>query len=201
MPAPLLLYPLTVVALDCHHLGELRRDGLQGDTHRHGVPRGLHPFVCLSRLLAHGAAAVVARQFPEAVPVYCVAAGELVGGVAAGEKVFLADGAVGHVLANLAVVVSEELLVDAHSAVLAMSEVLPAADAAEAAVGAVVWTLLVRHPEVAYGAVIFSELDVTVHTEVAVIIETREMGWVREHVRCTVPHFPKILGRQYEANT
>ena len=48
-----------------------------------------------------------------------------------------------------------------------MAEVLPSAYAAEAAVGTVVGTFLIRHPEVAYRAVIFAELHLTVVTEVS----------------------------------
>ena len=64
--------------------------------------------------------------------------------------------------------IGEELFVDAHSAVLAVAEVFAAADAAEAAVGAVVGAFFVGHPEVAYGTVIFAELDVAVDAKVAV---------------------------------
>lgn len=49
-----------------------------------------------------------------------------------------------------------------------MAEVLPSAYAAEAAVGTVVGTFLIRHPEVAYRTVIFAELHFTVVTEVSV---------------------------------
>lgn len=179
VPLPIRLHLLAVVAFDRHHLTKLRRDRLQRDPHRHRVPRRLHPLVRFRCLLAHGASAVVTRQLPEAVPVYGVPAGELMRGVPAGEQVLLANRAVAHVLAHLAVVIGEELLVYAHAAVLAVLEVLAPAHAAEAAVLAVVGTLLVGHPEVAYGAVILAKLDVAIYAVVSIIFD--KGGHVRWH--------------------
>ena len=72
----------------------------------------------------------------------------------------------GHVLPHLAVVPVEEVPVYAHAAVVTVDEVLAAADPAEPAVGAVVRPLLVRHPEVAYGAVVLPEGHAAVHAGV-----------------------------------
>ncbi len=74
VPRPIRLHHLAVVAHDRHDLAHIRRHRLQGDAHRHGVPRGLHPLVRLGRLLAHWTPAVVTRQLAEAVPVYGVTA-------------------------------------------------------------------------------------------------------------------------------
>ena len=66
---------------------------LEGDAHGNRVPRRLHPVVCLGRLLAYRAARVVSGELAEAVPVYGVAARELVARVAGREEVLLAHGA------------------------------------------------------------------------------------------------------------
>jgi len=55
----------------------------------------------------------------------------------------------------------EGLDVDAHSAVEAVAEVVAAAYAAETTVFAVVWMFVVRHPEIADVAVVFSEFHET----------------------------------------
>lgn len=82
VPASILLHPLAIVALHGDDLGKIRRYRLQRNALGHCVPRGFHPFVRLGRLFAHGTPAVVARELTEAVPVYCVTAGQFVTGVA-----------------------------------------------------------------------------------------------------------------------
>jgi len=69
-----------------------------------------------------------------------------VGGVPAGEQVFLTHRAVTHVFSHLAIVISKELFVNAHSAVLAVTEVFATTNAAESAVRAVIGTFLIGHP-------------------------------------------------------
>ena len=120
-------------------------------------------------LLAHGAASIERRELAEAVPVDGVAAGHLVRGRTGAEEVFLTDGAVGHVLARLAVVIIEKEGIDTHATVMAVLEVLPATDSAEATVGAMVGLLLGRHPQIADVAVVLSESDATFDALVAVM--------------------------------
>ena len=169
VPCAILIGTLAVVADDGHGLGQIRRDGLQFDAHGHGIPRRLHPFVRFSSLLAHGTAGIMSGQLAEAVPVDGVAAGHLVRGRTGAEEVFLTDGAVGHVLARLAVVIIEKEGINARAAVMTVLEVLPATDSAEATVGAMVRLLLGRHPQVADVAVVLSESDATFDALVAVM--------------------------------
>jgi len=167
VPGPVLVRPLAVVAHNGDGLRKVGGDRLQLDAHGHRVPGWLHPLVRLGRLLAHGTARVVRGQLPEAVPVDGMAAGHLVRRRAGAEEVLLADGAVLHVLAYLAVVLREEGGVDAHSAVLTVAEVFRASDAAEAAIGAVVRALGAVHPQVTDRAVVLAELDAAVDAIVA----------------------------------
>lgn len=120
----------------------------------------------LGRFLAHGTPRIVTGQLPKAMPVYGMTARQLMTGIPAAEQILLAHGAVAHVLSDFAVVRIEQLPIDAHSAVLAVAEVLPAAHAAEAAVRAVVGAFFVGHPEVADGTVIFAELNVAIYAKV-----------------------------------
>ena len=98
-----------------------------------------------------------------------MAAGHLMRGRPGAEQILLANGAIGHVLARLAVVIVEEEGVDAHATVMTVLEVLPATDSAEATVGAMVRLLQSRHPQVADIAVILSESDATFDALVAAL--------------------------------
>lgn len=166
VPRAPLFAPLAVVAGHGHDARQLRRHRLQGDARRDGGPRGHHALGRFGRLLADGAAAVVRGQLAEALPVDGVAAGHFVRGAAAVEQKLLADGAVRPVLARLAVVVREQGPVDAHAALGAVRKALAAADAAKAALVAVVRPLLVRHPQVADAAVVGAKLGPARHTGV-----------------------------------
>jgi len=75
VPTAIGLHLFAIVALNRDDLTQLRGDRLQCDTHRHGIPRGFHPFMSLGSLLAHGTPAVMARQFPKTVPMNGMAAG------------------------------------------------------------------------------------------------------------------------------
>jgi len=96
-----------VVADDSNDLGHVPGYGLQGDTHGHGLPCRRHLFDGLGGLLANGTPGIEGGQLLETVPVDGVSAGHLVTGLAAAEKVLLADGAVGHIFSGFAVVVME----------------------------------------------------------------------------------------------
>ena len=73
----------------------------------------------------------------------------------------LADGTVGFVLSTFAVVIGVETSVNAHSTVVTVFEILGTTDMAKAAVGAMVGSFVVGHPEVANIAVVLSQLNVT----------------------------------------
>lgn len=160
---------LTVIAGNGNDPGQIRRDGLQGDAHGHGLPSRGHLFVRFSSLLAYGAASVERRELSEAVPVDGMATGHLVRGRTGAEQILLTNGAVGHVLARLAVVIIEKEGIDTHSTVMAVLEVLSPTDSAEATVGAVVGLLLGRHPQIADVTVVLSESDATLDALVAVL--------------------------------
>ena len=159
VPRPGFLGPLTIVARNGHDPRQFGRHGLHGNRPGHGVPGRHHALAGFGRLFADRAAAVVGGELAEAVPVNGVAAGHFVGGAAAGKEVFLADGAVAAVFAGFAVVGLIETAVDAHAALVAVLKVGLSADATKAAVGAVIGTLLVGHPQVANVAVVCPELD------------------------------------------
>ncbi len=60
------------------------------------------------------------------------------------------------------------MAVDAHSTVETVSEILESTHATETTVRAVIGTLLIGHPQVANGTVIFTELYIAVDAKVAV---------------------------------
>ena len=146
MPSAVPITLLAVVASNCNDSGQVGRDGLEGDAHGHGLPGRGHLLVGFGRLLAHRTAGIERRELAEAVPVDGMAAGHLVRGRAGAEEVLLTYGTIGHVLTRLAVVIVEEESIDAHAAVVAVPEIVPATDAAEATVRAVVWLLFGGHP-------------------------------------------------------
>jgi hypothetical protein len=84
------------------------------------------------------------------------------------EQVFLTDGAVGLVLAVLAVVIVVESTIDAHSAVMTMFEVLRATDTTKAAVSTMIRAFLIGHPQIADVAMVFTKLDVARNAIVSV---------------------------------
>ena len=175
MPPAVPITLLAVVAGDGNDPGQVGGDGLEGDAHGHGLPGRGHRLVGFGRLLADGAAGVERGELSEAVPVDGVAAGHLVRGRTGAEQILLTDGTVLHVLADLAVVLSEEGGVDAHAAVVAVAEVLGSTDAAEAALGTVIGAFLGRHPQVADGAVVLSELDTAADT----VVPVQRIIWTR----------------------
>jgi len=77
---------------------------------------------------------------------------------------FLTDGAVRFVLSALAVVVGVQTFVNTHSTIMAVLEIFCPSHTAETTILAVIWLFIVRHPQIADAAVIFSELDPTVDT-------------------------------------
>jgi hypothetical protein len=164
VPSPGVLGLFAIIARYVHYPGQIRRNRLEGHSRRHGIPRGHHPLPCLGSLLADGTSGVVGRQLSEAVPMYGVAAGHLMGGAPRTEQEFLTHWAVRLVLAALAVVIEVQALVDAHATIVTVPKVLRPAHATESAVTAVVRLLVVRHPQVTDVAVVLSKLDSAVDT-------------------------------------
>jgi hypothetical protein len=81
----------------------------------------------------------------------------------------LAHGAVGFVLSTLAVVIVVEAPVDAHSTVMAMLKILRSTNPTESAIFAMIRFFIVRHPQVAYAAVVFSKLNSTLNAIISEI--------------------------------
>jgi len=91
--------------------------------------------------------------------VYRVTAGHFMRSITAREQVLLTHGAIGHVLSGLAVVIVEQLRVDAHAAIGTVTEILAASDTAESAFAAMVRIFVVGHPQIANVAMVFAELS------------------------------------------
>ena len=104
------------------------------------------------------------------------------------EEVLLTNGAVAHVLATFckfsigigeqfaretrvmraltAIMIFEQERVYAHPAIIAVTKVLSTTDSAEAALLAMVWLILCRHPQVADLAMILSKPHTAVHANI-----------------------------------
>ena len=144
---------------------------MQGNTSCHRIPSGHHALLGFGRLFTDGTARIVGSQLSEAVPMNGMSTGHFVTGRSGGEQIFLTDGAVGLVLAHLAIVILVEGAINAHAAIMAVLKVFRSSDAAKAAVWTVIRTFFVRHPEVANDAVVGSELNAAVD---AVVSEVRK---------------------------
>ena len=102
------------------------------------------------------------------MPVNRVSTGHFVAGVSTAKQVFLTDGTIRHVLAGLAIVIVEQLAVNAHTAVVTVGKVFSATHSAETTVRAVIRGLGFGHPEVANEAVVLAKLNTTTNAFVAV---------------------------------
>ena len=173
MPSSILIFSLTIVANNAHHLRKIRRNWLQRNRHSHGAPRGSHPFCSLDRLFAHGTPTVKSGEFAEAVPMNRVSTRHFMTGTSAGEQILLTDRTIAHVFANLARMFPEQRGIDAHATIVTMTKVVTATDATESTVVAVVGFFHILHPQVAYIAVVISELNVAVNTLVGLARLTR----------------------------
>jgi hypothetical protein len=111
----------------------------------------------------------VGGQLLEAFPVNGVTTGHFVGGRPTAKEEFLADGAIGLVLAVLTIVIVIECLVNAHATVVAVLKVLGATDPAESTLGAVVGVILLGHPEVADRAMVLPKFGITLNASVTVL--------------------------------
>lgn len=145
---------LTIVTGNVDHASQLGRYRLHGDTCRHGIPSGHHPFARFRCLFANGTATVMHSELSEAVPVNRVSTGHLVRCATGTKQVLLTDRAVATVLARFAIVAFVEALVDAHATFVAMLEVFFAPDAAKTTVRAVVGCFFVGHPQIANVAMV-----------------------------------------------
>jgi hypothetical protein len=88
--------------------------------------------------------------------------------IATAKQILLADGAVAHVLAVLAIVIVKQQGINTHTTVVTVLEVFTSTNATEPAILAMIRSLLGGHPEIADIAVVFAKLDVTVDTVVPV---------------------------------
>lgn len=166
MPSPSILSLLTIVTGNINDPREFGGDGLHGYVRRHTGPCRHHSFPRLGRLFTNGAAAIVSGKLPKAVPMNGVSTGHFVRCRARRKEIFLTNGTVGFVFSGLAIVIVIQVLVDAHTTIVAMQKVFGATHAAEATVFTVVGTLFVRHPQVANVAMIGAELYTAVDTMV-----------------------------------
>lgn len=141
---------------------------MKGNASCHGVPSGHHALLGFGRLFTDGTAGIVGSQLSEAIPMNGMPTGHFVTGRSGREQVFLTHGAVGLVLAHLAIVILVEGAIDAHAAIMTVLEVFGTSDAAKAAVWTVIRTFFVGHPEVANDAVIRAEFYAAVDTVVSV---------------------------------
>lgn len=157
-----------VVAGNVDNPGQFGRYRLEGNAGRHGVPGGHHAFLGFGRLFAHGTARIVCGQLAETIPVNGVSAGHLVAGRAARKEVFLTNRTVGLVLAHLAIVVVVQGPIDAHATIVTVLKVLGTTHPTKSTIRTMVGTLLIRHPQIAYAAMIGSKLYTAVDTVVAV---------------------------------
>jgi hypothetical protein len=97
----------------------------------------------------------------EAVPVNRVTARHLVRGKATAEQVFLTNGTIAHVFATFAVVIIEQVNVNAHAAIVTVTKIVGTADATKTTVGTMVRFVLFGHPQITNVAVVFAKLDAT----------------------------------------
>ena len=72
------------------------------------------------------------------MPMDGVTAGHLVRGVTTREQVLLTHGTIGIVLARLAIVIVEQIGIDAHATIVTVTEIVTSPHAAETAIGAMV---------------------------------------------------------------
>jgi hypothetical protein len=99
------------------------------------------------------------------------------------EQVFLTDGAVGLVLAVLTVVIVVEGAIDAHAAIMTVFEVLSSTNTTETAIRTMVRTFLIRHPQIADVAMVFTKLDIARNAIVSVSpkpYHTKKQKWDQE---------------------
>jgi hypothetical protein len=116
---------------------------------------------------------VVCRQLFEAVPVYGMSTRHFVRCEPGTEQIFLTDRTVAHVLSRFAIVIIEQLDVDAHATIIAMPKIISAAHPTKSARGTMIRGFIIRHPQITNTAVIFAKLNTTRNTVVAVYFPPR----------------------------
>jgi hypothetical protein len=168
MPSAIIIMHFTIVANDIDSSSHIRRNWLQGNAHGDRRPRRSHLFRSFRRLFADRTTGVIRSQFLEAVPVNSVSTRHFVRCIATAEQILLADRAVAHVLAVLAIVIVKQQGINAHTTVVTVLEVFATTHAAEPTILTMIRCLLGRHPKITDIAVVFTKLDVTVDTVVPV---------------------------------
>lgn len=86
------------------------------------------------------------RQLLEAVPMDCMTTWQFMTGGSTREQILLTHGTITHVLPSHTIMIVEQLSVDAHSTVEAVSKILESPHATEPAVGTMIGSLIVGHP-------------------------------------------------------
>mmetsp|Transcript_47674 Transcript_47674/g.70956 ORF Transcript_47674/g.70956 Transcript_47674/m.70956 type:complete len:439 (+) Transcript_47674:395-1711(+) len=174
VPSTSILTLLTIIACNVDNPREFGWYRLQHDTSCHGIPRGHHTFFCFGRLFTYGTTTVVSSQLTETVPMDGMSTGHLVTCTSTAEQIFLTNGTVGFVLSDFAVVIVVEGTIDAHATIMTVLKVFCPSDATKAAIGTMVRTFFVRHPQIAGHAMVGPELHPTVDTVVGLARLSRE---------------------------
>jgi hypothetical protein len=167
MPSTGILCFLTVITRDVDHPCQLWWDWLESDAGSHRIPRWHHPFPCFCGLLADRASRIMSCQLPKAFPVNGMATGHFMRRTPRTKEKFLTHGAVGLILAALAIVVGVQSLVDTHSTIMTVLKIFGSSYTTKAAVRTVIRLFIIRHPEIAYITMIFPKLNTTADTIVS----------------------------------
>jgi hypothetical protein len=171
MPSSIAISFFAIIAHDGDDSRQLWRYRLQGNPHGHGLPRRGHVFGSFGRLFTDGAAGIVGGEFFETVPMNGMSTGHFVRGVSGTEEIFLTYGAVGHVLAGLAIVIVKEEGIDTHPTVIAVTKVFSSPHSTKAAIATMVRRFVIGHPKIANVAMVGSKLGLTSTAKFAVVLD------------------------------
>jgi hypothetical protein len=100
----------------------------------------------------------MSRHLSKAIPMYRMSTRHFVRCTPRVEQVLLTYGTIGSILALFAIVIGEEAAINAHATFVAMQKVVGSPHSTKAAVGTVVRSLLVRHPQIANVAMVCAKL-------------------------------------------
>jgi len=159
VPVTILTFCLAIITHDIHHPSQILRHGLHLNIPRPGRPRRRHGRPRHHRLLTNRTPIIESRQITKAMRVNGMPTGQILRTLAGGEHVLATHRTAVLVLVRHAIVRFVDGGGDAHAAFGAVAEVVPSADAAEAALVAVEGTFVEGHPDVAFGAVVLGEGD------------------------------------------
>jgi hypothetical protein len=100
----------------------------------------------------------MSRQLPKALPVDGVSTRHFVRSTSGTKEEFLANRAVGFVLATFAIVIGVKAFVNTHSTVMTVLKVFSPTNAAKTTITTVIWFFVVGHPQITDIAMILSKL-------------------------------------------